>query len=102
MTGQAVSENTEPLPPEGPRVESERFKKYTYEELIERDKVSLDVFWLRDESLEGADNLAAPDVIAAEIVDDLEAALEEFRALVESLADVGVDLDEVVDTGDAE
>ena len=63
------------------RIESERFKKYTYDELIERDKVSLDVFWLRDESLEDTDNLPAPGVIAAEIVEDLEAALEEFRAL---------------------
>ena len=84
------------------RVESERFKKYTYDELIERDKVSLDIFWLRDESLENTDNLPAPGVIAAEIVEDLEAALEEFRALAESLEGVGVDLDEVVETGDAE
>ena len=97
-----MSENTEPLPPEGPRVESEQFKKYTYEELIARDKVSLDVFWLPDESLEDTDNLPAHGVIADEIVEDLEAALEEFRALAESLVDVGVDLDEVVDTGDAE
>lgn len=73
------------------RVESERFKKYSYEELIERDKASLDVFWLRDESLEDTDNLPAPGIIAAEIVEDLEAALEEFRALAESLQSVGID-----------
>ncbi|MGI8711492.1 MAG: SAM-dependent DNA methyltransferase, partial [Acidimicrobiales bacterium] len=72
------------------RVESERFKKFTYDELIERDKVSLDVFWLRDESLDDTDNLPAPGVIAAEIVEDLEAALEEFRALADSLQSVGV------------
>ncbi len=70
------------------REESERFKRYGYEELMERDKVSLDVFWLRDESLEDTDNLPAPDVIAAEIVEDLEAALEEFRALADSLESV--------------
>ncbi len=84
------------------RVESERFKKYTYDELIERDKVSLDVFWLRDESLEDTDNLPAPGVIAAEIVEDLEAALEEFRALAESLEGVGVDIGEEVEAGDVE
>ena len=42
------------------RVESERFKKYSYDELIERDKVNLDVFWLRDDSLEDTNNLPAP------------------------------------------
>ena len=67
------------------RVESERFKKYTYEELIQRDKVSLDVFWLRDDSLEDTDNLPAPGILAAEIVEDLQAALEELQALAENL-----------------
>ena len=50
-----------------------------------RDKVNLDVFWLRDESLEETANLPAPDVLAAEIVDDLEAALEQFRAIAEDV-----------------
>lgn len=68
------------------RVESERFKRYTYEELIERDKASLDLFWLRDESLKDVDNLPAPGILAAEIVSDLESALAEFRSLAESLA----------------
>ena len=71
------------------RIESERFKKYTYDELIQRDKVSLDVFWLRDESLEDADNLPAPNILAAEIVEDLQAALEELQALAESLGAAG-------------
>ena len=44
-----------------------------------RDKVNLDIFWLRDESLEDTDNLPDPDVLAAEIVEDLQAALEQFR-----------------------
>ena len=70
------------------RVESERFKKYTYDELIQRDKVSLDVFWLRDDSLEDTDNLPAPNILAAEIVEDLQAALEELQALAENLNDV--------------
>ena len=45
-----------------------RWRAYDYEELIARDKASLDIFWLRDESLEDTDNLPAPGVIAAEIV----------------------------------
>ena len=47
----------------------------------QRDKVSLDIFWLRDESLEDSDNLPPPDVIAAEIVEDLRAALEQFAEI---------------------
>jgi type I restriction enzyme M protein len=68
------------------REESERFKRFTYEELLQRDKVSLDITWLRDESLEDVDNLPPPEVIAQEIVEDLEAALAEFSAIAESLA----------------
>lgn len=67
------------------RVESDRFRRFTYEELLARDKVSLDVFWLRDEARDDADNLPAPDVIAAEIVEDLEAALAEFAEIASSL-----------------
>ena len=67
------------------RVESERFKRFSYDELIQRDKVSLDLVWLRDDSLEDMDNLPSPDVIAQEIVEDLEAALSEFAAIAESL-----------------
>jgi type I restriction enzyme M protein len=67
------------------RVESERFKRFTYEELIQRDKVSLDLVWLRDDSLEETDSLPPADVIAQEIVEDLEAALAEFARVAESL-----------------
>ena len=70
------------------RTETERFKRYGYDELIARDKVSLDVFWLRDESLESTDDLPAPGVLAAEIAEGLQAALEEVRALAEGLAGV--------------
>ena len=68
-----------------PAEESERFKRFGYEDLLQRDKVSLDLTWLRDESLEDLDNLPPPDVIAQEIVEDLEAALAEFSAVAESL-----------------
>jgi len=69
----------------GERKESERFKSYTYEELMARDKVNLDLIWLKDNSLEDAANLPAPEVIAREIMENLESALTEFSAIVESL-----------------
>jgi type I restriction enzyme M protein len=68
------------------RAETERFKPFSYEELLARDKASLDIFWLRDESLEDTDNLPAPEVIAAEIVEDLQAALDEFSAIASTLS----------------
>jgi type I restriction enzyme M protein len=71
----------------GSREGSERFKRFTYDELLARDKVSLDLTWLRDESLEDLENLPAPDVIAREIVEDLEAALAEFSAVAEALGE---------------
>ena len=62
-----------------------RWRVYEYDELIARDKASLDIFWLRDESLADSDNLPAPEIIAQEIVDDLEAALEQFRLIAADL-----------------
>jgi len=67
------------------RKESERFKDFTYEELTKRDKVNLDIFWLKDDALEESANLPAPEVIAQEISDDLEAALEQFATIAEDL-----------------
>jgi type I restriction enzyme M protein len=69
------------------RTESERFCRFTYEELAKRDKINLDIFWLKDESLEDAENLPAPDIIAAEIVENLEAALEQFRGVAAELSE---------------
>lgn len=68
------------------RKESERFHPFAYDELLQRDKVSLDLIWLRDDSLEDTANLPPTGVIAAEIVEDLEAALAEFSQIAESLA----------------
>jgi len=62
-----------------------RWRAYEYGELIARDKASLDIFWLRDDSLADSDNLPPPEVIAQEIVDDLEAALEQFRLIAADL-----------------
>jgi type I restriction enzyme M protein len=67
------------------RKESERFRAFTYDELLKRDKVSLDIFWLKDESLEDSANLPDPDVIAAEIAEDLQAALDQFAAIAGDL-----------------
>lgn len=64
---------------------SGRWRSYTYEELIARDKVSLDLFWLRDESLEDSANLPEPHVLAQEIADDLRAALEQIEEVLEDL-----------------
>jgi len=62
-----------------------RWRKFTYEELIARDKTSLDIFWLRDKSLTDLDNLPDPDVLALEIIENLEAGLESFRAIASRL-----------------
>lgn len=67
------------------RAETERFRPFSYNELIARDKASLDIFWLKDESLEDTDNLPSPEVIAAEIVEDLEAALTQFAEIASTL-----------------
>ena len=67
------------------RQETDRFKAFTYDQLMQRDKVSLDIFWLKDESLEDTENLPLPDVIAEDIVENLEAALEQFRSIAEGL-----------------
>ncbi len=67
------------------RKETERFKAFTYDELMQRDKVSLDIFWLKDESLEDSENLPPPDIIAREIAENLESALEQFSGIYEDL-----------------
>jgi len=63
-----------------------RWRVYGYDELVARDKASLDIFWLKDESLADSDNLPPPEVIAQEIVDDLEAALAQFREILTDLS----------------
>ncbi len=64
-----------------------RWRCYDYQDLIARDKASLDIFWLKDDSLEDSDNLPEPGVLAAEIVEDLQAALEQFREIAEDLGE---------------
>ncbi len=66
-----------------------RWRSFTYEELVARDKASLDIFWLKDKDLEDLDALPEPDVLADEIAEDLRTALEQFNALGEDLRDRG-------------
>ena len=90
-----VSPHPSPLPGGEGIGSGGRWRAYDYEELIKRDKASLDIFWLKDESLEDSDNLPEPGIIAAEIVEDLQAALEQFREIA---ADLGEEaLSEAVD-----
>ena len=58
-----------------------RFRKFTYDEIVNRDKTSLDISWLKDKSLADLDNLPDPDVLAAEIIENLEASIASFREL---------------------
>jgi len=67
------------------RKETDRFKAFTYDELMQRDKVNLDIFWLRDESLEDYENLPPPNILAREIAENLEYALEQFNSIHEDL-----------------
>ncbi len=71
------------------RKEAERFRGFAYEDLIKRDKVNLDIFWLKDDSLEESANLPSPGVIAVEIAEDLETALEQFATIAEDFKKPG-------------
>ena len=67
------------------RKETERFKAFDYADLIKRDKINLDIFWLKDDALEESANLPSPGVIALDIMEDLQAALEQFATIAEDL-----------------
>lgn len=60
-----------------------RWRKFSYDEIIQRDKTNLDIFWLKDDSLADLDNLPDPDILANEIVENIEAGLESFRKITE-------------------
>ena len=62
-----------------------RWRKFAYEELIVRDKTSLDIFWLKDKSLTDLDNLPDPEILAYEIIENLEAALANFTDIYPQL-----------------
>lgn len=62
-----------------------RWRKFTYDEIIARDKTSLDIFWIKDESLTDLENLPDPDVLALEIIDNIESALASLKELSNEL-----------------
>jgi type I restriction enzyme M protein len=62
-----------------------RWRVFAYDDLVKRDKVSLDIFWLRDKSLEDGDDLPPPDELAQEIAEDLQAAWEQFAIIAEKV-----------------
>ena len=63
-----------------------RWRAFDYDELLKRHKLSLDLLWIKDRSLTDTELLPAPDIIAAEIADDLEATLEQFTKIAAQLA----------------
>ena len=67
------------------RKETDRFRPFPYEDLITRDKLNLDLFWLKNDSLEDIDSLPEPEVLAAEITENLQAALESCAEVVGEL-----------------
>jgi type I restriction enzyme M protein len=62
-----------------------RWRRYSHKEIVNRDKASLDIFWLRDESLEDSSELPEPHIIAAEIAEDLKSALEQIQDVLTDL-----------------
>ena len=62
-----------------------RWRKFTIDEILKRDKTSLDIFWLKDTSLADFDNLPSPDALADEIIENLQSAWESFQELKEKL-----------------
>ena len=67
------------------RKDTERFRKFTYDKIISRDKTSLDIFWLKDKSLTDLDNLPDPDVLVEDIIENLESSLESLREISNNL-----------------
>ena len=70
------------------RVETEKFKKFTYDEIIKRDNTNLDIFWLKDESVEDSANLPEPKVLIEDILENLEYVKSEFEEIYEELGKV--------------
>lgn len=66
-----------------------RWRRFTYDEIIARDKTSLDIFWLKDESLADLDTLPEPDELAEAIIENIEAALAGFREIAAALEERG-------------
>jgi len=59
-----------------------RWRKFTYEEIVERDKTSLDITWIKDKSLADLDNLPDPDALANDIIENLKSGIESFEEIM--------------------
>ena len=75
-----------------PETPDGRWRAYSYDELVARDKTSLDIFWLKDDSLDNLDELPPPDVLQQEIIEHLEAALSAFRDVAAALPTSAVEV----------
>lgn len=75
-------ERTETWPGNNP---DGRWRKFNVEDILNRDKTSLDVFWIKDKSLADLDNLPDPDVLAADIIENLQSAMDSFNELINAL-----------------
>ncbi len=62
-----------------------RFRRFDVKQILERDKTSMDIFWIKDKSLADLDNLPDPEVLASEIIDNLQSALDSFQELIVQL-----------------
>lgn len=62
-----------------------RWRKFSVDEILARDKTSLDIFWIKDKSLADLDNLPAPDELAADIIENLQSAMDSFQELLSTL-----------------
>nr|WP_271253935.1 N-6 DNA methylase [Pseudanabaena sp. Chao 1811] len=67
-----------------------RWRKFSYDEIMARDKTNLDIFWLKDKSLADLDNLPDPDILANEIIENIEAGLDSFREIMENLNAIAI------------
>lgn len=75
-------ERAETWSPENP---DGRWRRFSAEEILKRDKTSLDIFWIKDKSLADLDNLPDPDELASDIIENLQNALESFQELMGQL-----------------
>jgi len=64
-----------------------RWRKFQYKDIVARDKTNLDIFWLKDNSLIDLENLPDPDVLAAEIIENIEAGLNSFKEILEEVGE---------------
>ncbi|MEE9411628.1 MAG: hypothetical protein V3V22_01110, partial [Methylococcales bacterium] len=70
-----------------PDSETGRWRKFSYADILARDKTNLDITWLKDKSLADLDNLPDPDILASEIIDNIEAGLASFVAIMDTMKD---------------